>query len=385
MSSKGNHVAFITLHRAGNGGSEILWSQSAKQLHDSGYRVSVYHHVRSPVIEAKLPWAAFANSYACLEDRSSFLQRAAKAIDSRLLGNKKKSKLYKYLAKTRPDFVIINCGHLCGSPSAAACRELGISYGMLVQLANDTQWPSDSWRQGCREMYLSAKLNVFVSKRNQEMVETMIGARLNNAALIRNPCLILTKAPISWPLGETLQFALPARLEIHDKGHDILLNLLATPNWMDRSWILNLYGKGHHQQGIIDQIKMLGIETRVRIHGHVTDVKSIWLENHLAVLPSRAEGLPLALIEAMSAGRPSVVTDVGGNAELVEEGVSGFIAEAPALSCLSAAMERAWARRHEWGQIGVNAHNRVAELWKIDPAEILTRHVIDCCNAQKFV
>ena len=42
---------------------------------------------------------------------------------------------------------------------------------------------------------------------------------------------------------------------------------------------------------------------------------------------SAAEGKPLALTEAMVCGRPAVVTDVGGNAELIEDGITGFVAE----------------------------------------------------------
>ena len=54
----------------------------------------------------------------------------------------------------------------------------------------------------------------------------------------------------------------------------------------------------------------------VHFRGHVNDIRAIWEQNHLLVLPSRYEGLPLALVEAMWCGRPAVVTDVGGNAEL---------------------------------------------------------------------
>ena len=46
---------------------------------------------------------------------------------------------------------------------------------------------------------------------------------------------------------------------------------------------------------------------------------SLGVRNHLLVLPSRAEGTPIALVEAMICARPAVVTDVGGNVEWLED------------------------------------------------------------------
>jgi glycosyltransferase involved in cell wall biosynthesis len=281
----------------------------------------------------------------------------------------------KNLQRVRPDFVLINCGHLDGAPDAAACRKLGLPYGMLVQLADDSQWPSDSLRKACKAMYAEARVNIFVSKRNLELVERMTGQRLANAFLVRNPCQLLPAEPLPWPVNGTWRLAMPARLEVQDKGHDLLLHLLAKPEWRARPVELNLYGHGRHEQGIRELAQLLDLGDRVCFRGHEDDLESIWRHNHLAVLPSRAEGLPLALIEAMGAGRPAMVTDIGGNAELVEEGRTGFIAEAPALCCLERAMERAWLRRDEWQQMGVSAHFRIKELWKENPAATLAAHI----------
>jgi glycosyltransferase involved in cell wall biosynthesis len=77
--------------------------------------------------------------------------------------------------------------------------------------------------------------------------------------------------------------------------------------------------------------------------------------------------MPLVLVEAMLCGRPCIVTNVGGNAELVEDNVSGFIASAPNEACLDEAMERAWARRDEWQEIGEAAGRRVRTVVPPDP------------------
>ena len=73
----------------------------------------------------------------------------------------------------------------------------------------------------------------------------------------------------------------------------------------------------------------MGLE-KVTYGGFTEDVESIWASHHALVLPSRSEGLPLVVVEAMLCGRPAIVTDVAGNAELIQDGVSGFVAAAAA-------------------------------------------------------
>jgi glycosyltransferase involved in cell wall biosynthesis len=86
-------------------------------------------------------------------------------------------------------------------------------------------------------------------------------------------------------------------------------------------------------------------------------------------MPSRIEGLPLAVVEAMLCGRPVVATDVAG-AEVVEDGVTGFLAEAPAVGSIGNALERFWTRREEAQQIGATAAERIRHLIPPDPVRI---------------
>jgi glycosyltransferase involved in cell wall biosynthesis len=288
------------------------------------------------------------------------------------------TKFHAALHRLRPGLVMINCGgHLAGCDLAETCRSLKQPYGLIVQLASDVEWPSDSCRESYKNMYLKSALNVFVSRQNLEMVETMLGLRLNNAIIIRNPCLLATEHhALDWPEEKLpVRMALPARLDIQDKGHDVLLHVLAQPRWLAREWTLNLYGQGRHEQGIRDLVHLLGLKDRVYFCGHVSDLSEIWRRNHLLVMPSRAEGLPLALIEAMHAGRPSVVTDVGGNCELVMEGETGFVAEAPVIASISDALERAWSAQNRWPEMGQRAWRKVKELWRKDPAEELAGRI----------
>ena len=75
--------------------------------------------------------------------------------------------------------------------------------------------------------------------------------------------------------------------------------------------------------------RSLGLGTRIEFAGHVADIVGIWSKHNALVLPSRCEGLPLALVEAMLCGRPAIATNVAGHGEVIEDGVTGILAEAP--------------------------------------------------------
>ena len=74
-------------------------------------------------------------------------------------------------------------------------------------------------------------------------------------------------------------------------------------------------------------VRKRGLEDRVHLVGERTDIPEILAASDIFVLPSRWEGLPLTIIEAMMAGLPVVASQVGGVPELVEEGKSGFLVE----------------------------------------------------------
>ncbi len=66
-------------------------------------------------------------------------------------------------------------------------------------------------------------------------------------------------------------------------------------------------------------------EPGIRWLGHVEHVRDVWEQAHIAVLPSRGEGLPKSLLEAAACGRPLIATDVPGCREIVIQGETGLL------------------------------------------------------------
>jgi glycosyltransferase involved in cell wall biosynthesis len=146
------------------------------------------------------------------------------------------------------------------------------------------------------------------------------------------------------------------------KCPDVLLDILRRPEWLARSWKMTFFGEGPDRSHLEHLTKSYGLADRVEFAGYVAAAGDIWRDQHILLLPSRGEGRPLALLEAMMASRPAVVTDVGGIAETIQDGVNGWVAESASPSSYAAAMERAWNDRSRWQEMGMAGHRRIKEI-----------------------
>ena len=279
------------------------------------------------------------------------------------------------LAAAKPDVLCVSQGwpyDMLEAPgSTTLLRQLvrsGIPYVIICQLNLDFAHPRDVVRQEIAGFYAGARRVLFVSDHNRAVTERQLAVHLPQAEVVTNPVnLSLPHAMPPWPEndGPLARFATVARLDASQKGHDILFEALSRPPFRDReNWRLSLFGGGADEEYLRRLCRHFGIENRVEFRGYVADVRNIWREHLLLLLPSRAEGTPLSLIEAMLCGRPAVVTDVGGNSEWIDEGMTGYIAEAPTAHSYGAALERAWADRELWQARGRAAHD--SAIAKID-------------------
>jgi glycosyltransferase involved in cell wall biosynthesis len=99
-------------------------------------------------------------------------------------------------------------------------------------------------------------------------------------------------------------------------------------------------GEGELRGELARQITECGLEGRCTLTGVVTDVPAFLARLDVAVLCSRSEGMSNALLEYMAAGRAIVATAVGGNVELIEQGVSGLLVPPGDAAVLADAIRR---------------------------------------------
>jgi glycosyltransferase involved in cell wall biosynthesis len=93
---------------------------------------------------------------------------------------------------------------------------------------------------------------------------------------------------------------------------------------------LLLVGRGSALNGLKAKVAAMGLGDSVIFPGYVSEpqLKEAYGTCDVFVLPSVWEVLPIAVLEAMSSGRPVVCTDAGGDREMVRDGVNGFVVPA---------------------------------------------------------
>ena len=161
-----------------------------------------------------------------------------------------------------------------------------------------------------------------------------------------------------------------ASLNINHKGQDILFEVLRQEQWRSRPVHVNLYGNGPHEK-ILKELAHYWSLDNVTFCGHQA-IESIWSRNEILILPSRMEGLSLALLEAMKFERSAIVTKLGDSERFIEDGVSGFLVRAPQADMLDEAMERAWNKREDWQEMGKRARASLESEITVDPVAAVT-------------
>lgn len=301
---------------------------------------------------------------------------------TRVSGGEKKE--LEWLKSLNPDLVVISQGGTSdGVEWMDFCIEAGLPFVSIVQCNMEGWYPDDGQSVEMAEAYRSAKKIVCVSHHNLKLLEYQVGEKLPNASVLWNPYNVPLEQPPAWPkANDVWKMACVARLDPAAKGQDLLFQVLAQKQWRERPVEINLFGSGKCERSLKKLAAHLQLKN-ARFRGHVTNVKAIWEENHLLVLPSRFEGLPLALVEAMWCARPSVVTDIGGNAELCVDEETGFVAAAPTVEFLDQALERAWNRRNDWQNIGEFARARAEHLIPKDPIGNFCEQLTECAKSKK--
>jgi glycosyltransferase involved in cell wall biosynthesis len=286
----------------------------------------------------------------------------------------------KFLHLVQPELVIVSAGWVFPPIEwLEFCREQGLPFVTIAQANSEHWWLEDEMAARYRQALRAALRCYFVSKANLQLMQKQIGAELPNAEVVRNPFNVDFNTSLRWPSpgkNGAVRLACVARLDPRAKGQDILLEALATPVWFNRPWQLTLYGNGPFKNVIERLVQHFGLGERVTLAGHVSRVADIWAENHVLVMPSRFEGLPLAMVEAMLCGRPIVATDVAGHSEIIEDGVSGFLADAPTVPSVAVTLERLWKRRHDLEVMGQAAARKIRDSVPADPASVFSKKIL---------
>jgi glycosyltransferase involved in cell wall biosynthesis len=111
----------------------------------------------------------------------------------------------------------------------------------------------------------------------------------------------------------------------YQKGHDILIQAAQQVVVHHRNVRFLFAGDGMLRETLEAQVRSAGLSQHIRFLGIRQDVPELLAVSEVFVLPSRWEGLSVALLEAMAAAKPVVATAVSGTIQVVEHGISGIV------------------------------------------------------------
>ncbi|HSZ32581.1 MAG TPA: glycosyltransferase family 4 protein [Puia sp.] len=354
-------LSFITLnHYYPWGGSEELWKRTALMAVSNAisveahvFEISRNHNKVSDLINAGV------NMHFRKNDTGVY-GRLLKKLKLQSLNSKGIENYWGRHLQSQDTLYVISSGttfDCVGFPSLFEHLASGNMRYVYVSQHNPEHEPLKGPAiQKAITIFQNAERVYFVSERNLKVAEHQLACHITNAEIIFNPSPESVNKAADYPLGEEqLRMASVARLETGNKGQDLLLQVLALPNWSQRNFILSFYGSGPDEEYLKELVLYYNLQDKVRFAGHVEDVREIWAKNHVLVMPSFTEGTPLALLEAMSFKRAAVVTDVGGNAEWITDGLNGFVAAAPAPGLLETALENMWNKKGSLQEMGLKA------------------------------
>ena len=324
------------------GGSEILWSKLVPMLKERGIQVGVTcfmsdqalrvcqnsclseilllprHAIRIP----NMPWTKLLNklSLGCLQ-----------RCWPRFWHNRQR----RFCKRFSPDVAFVSMAWPgAGRPLHPWLRKNNVPYVCFVHYVAE-DFVGRTGNKEHRIFFERASKVLTTGKRSKDVLEQWLGKSLPNVVSVLNPVFnfvdiqsyALKGGRVPSAQSDPIRLLCLARLLIHDKGQDVLMESLA--ELLELNWHLTFAGEGPDRHLLETQAQHWGIQERVEFLGGVpaTDVPKLLAGHDLFVLPSRNEGLPLSLLEAMASGLPCIASDVGSIREVLLHEETGLLVQ----------------------------------------------------------
>jgi len=197
--------------------------------------------------------------------------------------------------------------------------------GVRVRIAEEIGIPEHSLkaRTALRVLYAIATRVIAVSNATRDAIVKLGEAPRSKIVPIYSPVELPAFQTIARKPGEPLRIGFVGRLEPVKNALALVRALTLLPDGFECRLIL--IGDGSERSTIEKFIRSNRLAGSVVLTGFSEDPAKLLASCHLYVQPSHAEGLGIALIEAMGCGLPVIATKQGGMGEIVEHGVNGWL------------------------------------------------------------
>lgn len=194
------------------------------------------------------------------------------------------------------------------------------------------------------------------------------------------PNFVRTLPQLHGDRRETMQLLAVGRLD-SQKAFDVLLRAFALSALAERGVTLTILGDGPQRQALGVLADELGIAQAVEMPGVVQNPEAWMARTTVFVLPSRYEGFPNALLEAMAMGCPVIAADCdSGPREIIRHGENGLLVPVEDIDALAAALQKLFddvALRTWLGAEALNIRERYSKHVIVDQWEKLIEEVVE--------
>lgn len=247
-------------------------------------------------------------------------------------------RLFKLLIKEKP-FCVLSFMTTSNLWTGLVCNIIKIPYIVSERTTPDHTINSFNFflRKFTFLIYKASKRVVLPAKGIEDCIKkNQTFKRLSNTQVISNPINIFqSPSPIN---VHNKRFILGVGRLAYIKGFDQLIDAYAKIGSDDVDLII--IGEGSEHANLLMQIEKLGLQNRVKLVGTKDNLQDFYSQAELFVLPSRNEGSPNALIEAMSFGCACIAMDCDfGPSELIENEKNGILVEVDNILKLTLAIQ----------------------------------------------
>jgi len=237
---------------------------------------------------------------------------------------------------------------VCGAPwTTVVPREVAVKRGVGLVFTEQYVAPGFTFEPSLHEriktLYRRARAVIAVSRENARLLTASYGLDAGRMVVIPNPARIGPPPRWTSEQSETVRrrFALPAarfqaatvaRCAVQ-KGLDVFIDAIALlPDEVRRQFHFTIFGDGPDRDALAAQAREQSVDGSITFAGWVDDAAALLPAFDLFVLPSRSEGMPFALIEALARALPVIATAVSGIPEALDDGRGGELvaSESPA-------------------------------------------------------
>jgi glycosyltransferase involved in cell wall biosynthesis len=200
---------------------------------------------------------------------------------------------------------------------------------------------------------------------SQELVKT--GFAPGQIVRIPNGVGVNTCQKLDYHFQSPARLVFVGRLQ-PQKGLDTLLEALAQLKiaYPDFYWQLEIFGEGPSRRQYETLTAELGTTEQVQFAGYVPDLLQRIPGADIFILPSRAEGMSNALLEAMAAGLPCIATEISGNTDLIQDGLNGLLVPPDDAEALATTLEKLLDSRSLREKLGRHARETVCQKYSIE-------------------